>query len=302
MNASLLPIPASLLLVGLMTISCAQSESPAPTKKLLEALPETIARVNADVVTRQQVVDRFQQAQSMMAHQQHSSQGTQSAKATQDSNGAQGSGPVVAVATPPAHQAHQGMEGQANSANQAGAAAVTAPALDQDEARKLLRSLINAITMERLKLQEAERLGLSVPPSAIEEQVKLVEQRMGSRDTFDQELRRAHTTLDQWRTEYRQQLLLQQLEVRRRAALPVGNEEIQRYWERNGKVLSAAWHTDKPGPVQEQIRSLIQQEQWMATAKVQWERNLLKGARVSVNRRVYELLAVPSEPSEHAHH
>jgi len=297
MNASLLPIRASLLLAGLMTISCGQSDSSATTKTLIEALPEMVVRINGDVITRQQVVERFQQYQSMATHQQRTPPGSQSANADHGSNGAQGtSDPVAAAPAPPAHQTRQGPQDQSNSAKKGSAAAFTSAGLDHDEERKLLRYLINLITMERLKLKEAERVGLSVPPSAIDEQVKLVEQRMGSPDAFDKELRRVHTTLDQWRTEYRQRLLLQQLEARRRAALLISNEEIQRYAERNGKALSAAWHMDELGPMHEQIRSLIQQEHWM-TAKAEWERDLLKGAHISVNRRVYELLGVPRVPA-----
>src|SRR5207247_2348108 len=159
--------------------------------------------------------------------------------------------------------------------------------------------------LERLKLQEAQRLGLNVTMPAIDEQVRLMqeqtEQQMGGREGFEKELRRGHTTLTEWRTELRQQLLIQQLEASRRKILPVGDEEINRYWEKNRKKLASVWHADKLEQARDRVREIIQQERWV-TAKADWEMALVKGSKIWVDRDLGRLLTVPVNQSlDHSH-
>jgi len=276
MNKENLYLGLSLLLCGMLSSSCAQRETPPTPKSLLETLPEIIANVNGEVITRHQVIERFQQAKNMMGHQEHTAQAAQAENK-----------PGAAGATAAAHQAHQMTQNQPSS-----------QPLDPIEERTLLRHIINTTALERLKLQEAQRLGLSVAFPAIDEQVRLMEQhseqQMGGREGFEQELRRGHTTLTEWRTELRQQLLIQQLEASRRKILPVGDEEINLYWEKNRKKLSSFWHTDKLDEARDRVREVIQQARWV-TAKAEWEQEIVKGARIWVDRRVHPLLAVPSD-------
>src|SRR5207237_7851917 len=108
--------------------------------------------------------------------------------------------PDAAGATAAAHQAHQMAQSQPSSSpNQATEANSAGQPLDPIEERGLLRHIVNSTALERLKLQEAQRMGLSVTMPVIDEQVKLFEQRseqqMGGREGFEKELRRGHTTL-----------------------------------------------------------------------------------------------------------
>src|SRR3989441_1084958 len=274
MNQKALNLSFSLLLCGMLGSSCAQGETPAANKSLQETLPEIVANVNGEAITRQQVIERFQQSQRMMGHQGHTAQ---------------------------AAQAENQPDQKPSSANRGAEASGAAQPLDPIEERTLLRHIINSTALERLKLQEAQRLGLSVSMPAIDEQVRLMEQQslqqMGGREGFENELRRGHTTLTEWHKELRQQLLIQQLEERRRKILPVGDEEINQYWEKNRKKLSSLWHTDKLDQARDRVKELIQQERWVR-AKGEWEQELVKGARIWVDRRVHTLLAVPSD---HAH-
>ena len=274
MNQKALYLGISLLLCGMLGSSCTQRETPAANKSLQETLPEIVANVNGEAITRQQVIERFQQSQRMMGHQGHTAQ---------------------------AAQAESQPDQKPSSANRGAEASGAAQPLDPIEQRTLLRHIINSTALERLKLQEAQRLGLSVSMPAIDEQVRLMEQQslqqMGGREGFETELRRGHTTLTEWHKELRQQLLIQQLEERRRKILPVGDEEVKQYWEKNRKKLSSLWHTDKLDQARDRIRELIQQERWVR-AKSEWEQELVKGARIWVDRRVHPLLAVPSD---HAH-
>ena len=280
MNQKALYLGLSLLLCGMLGSSCAQRETPAANKSLQETLPEIVANVNGEAITRQQVIERFQQSQRMMGHQGHTAQAAQAGQAP---------------------QAENKPDQKPSSANRGAEANGAAQPLDPIEERTLLRHIINSTALERLKLQEAQRLGLSVTMPAIDEQVSLIEQQseqqMGGREGFEQELQRGHTTLTEWRKELRQQLLIQQLEERRRKILPVGDEEVKQYWEKNRKKLSSLWHTDKLDQARDRIRELIQQERWVR-AKSEWEQELVKGARIWVDRRVHPLLAVPSD---HAH-
>jgi hypothetical protein len=294
MNQKALSLGLRLLLCGMLGSACAQRETPAADKSLLEALPEIVAKVNGEAITRQQVIERFQQAQNMMGHQQHTVQAPDAEQALQVENR-----PDASDATAATHQAHQMAQDQpSSSANRGVEATGAAPPLDPLEERTLLRHIINSTALERLKLQEAQRLGLSLSIPAIEEQVRLMEQhseqQMGGREGFEKELRRGHTTLTEWRKELRQQLLIQQLEANRRKILPVGDEEINQYWEKNRKKLSSLWHTDKLDQARDRVRELIQQARWVR-AKAEWEQGLVKGARVWVDRRVHTLLAVPSD-------
>ena len=280
MNKMNVYLGLSLLLCGVLSSSCAQRETPPAPKSLLETLPEIIANVNGEVITRQQVIERFQQAQNMMGHQEHAAQAAQAENK-----------PDAAGATAAAHQAHQMAQNQPSSSP-----------LDPIEERTLLRHIINSTALERLKLQEAQRLGLSVTMPAIDEQVRLMEQhseqQMGGHEGFERELRRGHTTLTEWRTELRQQLLIQQLEASRRKILPVGDEEINLYWEKNRKKLSSFWHTDKLDQARDRVRELIQQERWV-TARADWELALVKGAKIWVDRDIRQLFV--TVPVDHTH-
>src|SRR5207245_2260316 len=124
----------SLLLCGMLGSSCAQRETPPAPKSLLETLPEIVANVNGEVITRQQVIERFHQARNMMGHQEHTAQAAQ-AETKPDASGA----------TTAAHQAHQMAQNQPSSSASRGAEANgAAQPLDPLEERTLLRHIINA--------------------------------------------------------------------------------------------------------------------------------------------------------------
>src|SRR5256885_3712366 len=86
MNQKALYLGISLLLCGMLGSSCAQGETPAANKSLQETLPEIVANVNGEAITRQQVIERFQQSQRMMGHQGHTAQAAQAGPAPQAEN------------------------------------------------------------------------------------------------------------------------------------------------------------------------------------------------------------------------
>src|SRR5437899_1911726 len=102
MNQKALYLGLSLLLCGMLGSSCAQRETPAANKSLQETLPEIVANVNGEAITRQQVIERFQQSQRMMGHQGHTAQAAQAGQAPQAENK-----PDAAGTTGAADHAHQ---------------------------------------------------------------------------------------------------------------------------------------------------------------------------------------------------
>src|SRR5881296_158381 len=134
MNQKALYLGISLLLCGMLGSSCTQRETPAADKSLLETLPEIVANVNGEAITRQQVIERFQQSQNMMGHQEHATQEAQVGQTLQAENK-----PDAAGATAATHQAHQMAQNQPSSSP-----------LDPIEERTLLRHIINSTALERL--------------------------------------------------------------------------------------------------------------------------------------------------------
>src|SRR2546425_11753554 len=103
MNQKALYLGLSLLLCGMLGSSCAQRETPAASKSLLETLPEIVANVNGEAITRQQVVERFQQSQRMMGHQGHTAQTAQAGQASPAENKPDAAGASAATRQDP-HQ------------------------------------------------------------------------------------------------------------------------------------------------------------------------------------------------------
>src|SRR3989442_13012141 len=86
MNQKALLLGLSLAPCGMLGSSCAQRETPPANKGLLDTLPEIVANVNGEAITRQQVIERFQQSQRMMGHQGHTAQAAQAGQAPQAKN------------------------------------------------------------------------------------------------------------------------------------------------------------------------------------------------------------------------
>ncbi|WP_447602993.1 SurA N-terminal domain-containing protein [Nitrospira sp. Nam80] len=288
MNSAFTWLTVALLAIGLAADACEQREKSRP-RKLVEVLPMHIATVDGTIITRDQVEARLEQFRSILAHQQHAGPGgNPGAQPTETSGRATNPhamhettqtavAPVLPTAAGPAQsvQLRSGL---------------------QDD-RELLRTIINQLALERLKWQEAERLGLTVSDAVIEEQVKQIEERFGSREAFEEALRKGHITRQQWWVEMRQALLFDQLEVRRRQAVPVSDEEIRRYWEENRDELAPLWSVERLDQVRDRVRDLMQQARW-STAKTEWEQSLGRTAKIWVNPTVRELLVVAKN---HAH-
>ncbi|WP_447973544.1 SurA N-terminal domain-containing protein [Nitrospira sp. Kam-Ns4a] len=252
-----------------LPLSCTKTEPPRP-KKVSDTLPKVVASVNGVNIEREAVLERLDQARTMMAHQQHMSQSPADVAA-----GAQAASTQAPAPLSPAEQARQ----------------------DAEQEKELLHSIINQMVLEELKKQEAARLGLRVAPEQLEANVKRIEEQSGSRESLEEQLRQGHTTIDQWRTQLHQALLFQALEARRRAATPVSDEEIRQYWEQNRATLAQLWNTTRLDQVRDRIRALIQQSRWPAE-EAQWYQELVRSAKIWVDPAVRQQLA---RPPDHAH-
>jgi hypothetical protein len=255
--------------VLLLAVSCTNSEQPAPSR-VSEALPKIVASVNGTNIERDAVLARLEQAKAMLAHQRHQ---VQAAVA----DGADRAG-ATTTASAPVTEAQQAQHEAAQE-------------------KELLHSIINQMVLEELKKQEAARLGLSVSPDLLEANAKRIEEQSGSRESLEEQLRQGHTTLEQWRTQLHQSLLFQELETRRRASVPVSDEEVRQYWEQNRATLAQLWNTDRLEQVRDRVRSLIQQTRW-PTEEARWYEDLVRSAKIWVDPTVRQQLA---GPSDHAH-
>ncbi len=258
-------VPALLVL----PLSCTKTEPPLP-KKVSDTLPKVVASVNGVTIEREAVLERLDQARTMMAHQQHMSQSSVDAAA-----GAQAAPTPAPAPLSPAEQARH----------------------DAEQEKELLHAIINQMVLEELKKQEAARLGLRVAPEQLEANIKRIEEQSGSREALEAQLQQGHTTIDQWRTQLHQALLFQALEARRRAATPVSDEEIRQYWEQNRATLAQLWNTTRLDQVRDRIRTLIQQSRWPAE-EAHWYQELVRSAKIWVDPAVRQQLA---RPPDHAH-
>lgn len=253
----------------LVALSCAKTEQ--PPQRVSETLPNIVASVNGVMIERAAVLERLEQTRAMMAHQQHL---VQAAPAETADNAGSAATPASAPPSPAQQAQHEA-----------------------EQEKEVLHSIINQMVMEELKKQEAARLGLSIPPEQLEANAKRIEEQAGSREALEEQLRQGHTTIEQWRTQLHQALLFQELENRRRAAVPVSDEEIRQYWEQHRATLAKLWNADRFDQVRDRLRSLIQQTRW-PTEEAQWYQDLVRSAKIWVDPAVRQQLA---RPPDHAH-
>ena len=260
-----------LLTAGLS--SCAKPEQ-KPAAKVTDTLPNVVVSVNGVKIERAAVLERLEQTKSMVAHQQHMAQ--------MDKAASQGNG-------------QGGQSGQPSNAQSAADSTVHDPAHAQDvDDKTLIRNLINQMVMEQLKMQEVERLGLSISPQLLDANIKHIEEQAGSKESLEEQLRQGHATVDQWRSQLKQALLLQQLSEQRRKAVPVSDEEVRQYWKENHESLSKIWKTNRLDQVQDRIRDLIQQYRWPQT-EAEWHNELIRNAKIWVDPAVRQQLAAPAD-------
>ena len=265
----------SVLLLVTAVSSCAKPEQ-KPTAKVTDTLPDIVVTVNGVRIERATVLERLAQAQSMAAHQQHMAQMDQATAQSGEQQAAQSQNAgasTSAIVHDPAHAQR-----------------------DADAEKALVRSVINQLVMEQLKMQEVARLGLTVSPALLEANIKGIEQQAGSKESLEEQLRQGHATLDQWRSQLRQALLLQQLADQRRKAVPVADAEIRQYWEQNREALAKIWKTNRLEDSRERIRDLIQQARWPKTES-EWHFELVRNAKIWVDPAVRQQLATPADHS-----
>ena len=267
----------SMLLLATVLTSCAKPEQ-KPTAKLSDTLPDIVVTVNGVRIERATVLERLAQAQSMTAHQQHMAQMDQMAAQGAEPKAGQPQNTGASTSTGAAPTVHDPAHVQS----------------DADLERTLVRAVINQLVMEQLKMQEVERLGLSVSPSLLEANIKNIEQQAGSKESLEEQLRQGHATVDQWRTQLRQALLFQQLAEQRRKAVPVSDDEIRQYWEQNRETLSKLWKTNRVDEARDRIRDLIQQARWPKTES-EWQFELVRNAKIWVDPAVRQQLATPAD-------
>lgn len=259
------------LAITLLLGSCSQQPALDQPPAVADILHEIVARVNGVAIDRQAVLRRLEQARSMMAHQQH------------DPGMDMGSAPTKDQPAMPSGTSSE--------------AAVVHRQDDPEHEKAMLHTIINQMILEQLKLQEGARLGLSVSTKQLDDRVKMIEEQSGSPEALDQQLRQGHTAREEWQAQLHQALLFQELEARRRFAIPVSDEDIRLYWDQNRKQLAKLWKVDRLEPSRDRIRTLIQTSRWQAE-EAQWYEQLVRDAKIWVDPEIRQALA---KPPEHTH-
>ena len=276
-------LPLVLLLLAMP--GCSRPEAGKP-RTLVDSLPVMVVNVDGVMITRDEVASRLEQYRTILAHSQHNTQALASS----------GLGVSASAVGADPHAMHQPIQGTnvpkeaATVSHEERGASNTDPLQE----RMLLRTIINQLVLEHLKREEAQRLGLSVSPALLQEQVAQAERHFGSPAAFEEALRKGHISREQWKNELQKALLFQQLELRRREALPVTEEEIHHYWEQNHEKLAPLWQVQREEQARDQLRGLIQQVRWSAV-KAEWEQALGRAAKIWVNPSVRDMLIIADQ-------
>lgn len=154
--------------------------------------------------------------------------------------------------------------------------------LSANRERELLGYILRQLILEQLKTQEAARLGIVVSRELLEANAAGIERQAGSREAFEEQLRQGHTTPERWRMHLQQTLLLQAVEARRRNAIPVTDEDVRRYWEKNRAALSAYFHADRLAAIEGELREMLKDARW-PEAQEAWEDDLAGHATVWID-------------------
>jgi len=219
-------------------------------------LPSLVARVNGIDITREIILERLEQYLTMMVHEASS---TSPISAPKEPGLTEPQSPPLETMVPLTHE----------------------------KERALLAHILRQLIVDELKAQEAASLGLTVSPELLAANVSQMEQQAGSRQELEESLQRGHTTVDRWYAQLRQALLLQALEARRQAAIPVSEEAIRLNWQENQEALSSLWHTDEFPLVRERLRDLVRQARWPA-AQADWEAELTQKAAIWIDPIIQE--------------
>jgi len=83
------------------------------------------------------------------------------------------------------------------------------PTPTEEEAQGMRRAVLQRLIEERLIVQEAKRLGLTVDPAEVTERLQAIREQVGSKDAYEQMLQEAQLGEEQLKVKLREQLMAQ---------------------------------------------------------------------------------------------
>ena len=102
------------------------------------------------------------------------------------------------------------------------------PPADPEQASAFRQAVLDRLVEERLIIQEAKRLGLTVEPEEVAERVQALHREFAPKERFEQMLREAQLTEEKLKTKLREQLLMQRaIDGQVRATITVSPAELQ---------------------------------------------------------------------------
>ncbi len=111
--------------------------------------------------------------------------------------------------------------------------------VDAEQAQNLRQAMIERLIEERLLVQEAKKLGITVSSTDVVDRLQEIRQRLGTEDAYQQMLAEAHMTEEQLKLRLREQLLVQKaIEQKVRAHISVSPSEIAKAIKEHPKTES----------------------------------------------------------------
>jgi parvulin-like peptidyl-prolyl isomerase len=110
-------------------------------------------------------------------------------------------------------------------------------AMSPSEREQRLADILDQMIMHRLRLQEAQRLGIEVPEELVEQEYEAVKSTFPSEEAFLETLRKGNTNPTLWKKSMRDALLMRRLEESVANQLVIPDEEIQQYWNENREAV-----------------------------------------------------------------
>ncbi len=105
--------------------------------------------------------------------------------------------------------------------------------VDPDKVKQLQGQAVESLIAKELKLQEAKRLGITVPEAEIEARLDEAIAKFPSREAFDERLKKGGITRDSVKAEIRRRKLIARVEAQAVAGIEVGEKEARAFYDAN---------------------------------------------------------------------
>jgi len=135
---------------------------------------------------------------------------------------------------------------------------------DAEAMQRVAADVVDQIIQQRLVLQEAAKLGVAVTDAEVEQQYTRAQANFASQEEFEKKLKEGNTDPQTLRRDIRDYILIQKMDFSLQQQIPVSDQEITDFFEKNKQQLLQdrvrARHilVDNPAQAQEALHLLKQ--------------------------------------------